>query len=51
MQRLKEKKFPYYHENNIIDGGQMDTLNHFDEIDAFLDQHFKADQVNGCSRK
>lgn len=51
VRRLKEKNFPYYHEHLAIDGGHTQPLKHFDKIDAFLDRHFKADQVNGCSRK
>lgn len=51
MQRLKEKNFPSYYEHLAIDGGHNEPLKHFDKIDAFLDQHFKAHQVNGCSRK
>lgn len=51
VQRLKEKNFPYHYEHIAIDGGHTEPLKHFDKIDAFLDQHFKADQANGCSRK
>lgn len=51
VQRLKEKNFPYHYEHLAIDGGHSEPLKHFDRIDAFLDQHLKADQVNGCSRK
>ncbi len=50
VQRLKQKGFPYYYEHRAIDGGHMEPLKHFDKIDQFLEQHFKADQVNGCSR-
>lgn len=51
VQRLKEKNFPFHYEHVAIDGGHMEPLKHFDKIDQFLDQHFKAGQENGCSRK
>lgn len=51
VRRLKEKKFPHYYEHLAIDGGHMEPLKHFEQIDAFLDQHFKAKQTNGCSRE
>lgn len=51
VQRLKAKGFPYYYEHRAIDGGHLEPLKHFDKIDQFLDQHFKAGQENGCSRK
>lgn len=51
VDRLKAKNFPYYYEHLAIEGGHTEPLKHFDKIDAFLDQHFKADQSNACSRK
>lgn len=51
VQRLKAKNFPYHYQHLSIDGGHTEPLKHFDKIDQFLDQHFKADQVNGCNRK
>lgn len=51
VQRLKAKNFPYHYQHLAIDGGHMEPLKHFDKIDQFLDQHFKAGQDNGCGRK
>lgn len=51
VQRLKAKNFPYHYEHLAVEGGHTEPLKHFNKIDAFLDQHFKADQVNGCRRK
>ncbi|MEO8002006.1 MAG: acyl-CoA thioester hydrolase/BAAT C-terminal domain-containing protein [Arenimonas sp.] len=51
IERLKVKNFPYYYEHLAIEGSHNEPLKHFEKIDTFLDQHFKADQVNECRRK
>ncbi len=50
VQRLEANKFPFYYEHLAIEGSHGEPLKHFDQVDRFLDEHFKADQASGCHR-
>ncbi|HEY3403091.1 MAG TPA: acyl-CoA thioester hydrolase/BAAT C-terminal domain-containing protein [Ohtaekwangia sp.] len=46
MKRLDEKSFPYVHEHIIAEGGHTESLDHFNDILAFLVKHYPAKPVN-----
>ncbi len=50
MQRLKDNNYKYHHEHIAIDGNHESPLNHFDQIDEFLNNHFFKDAQTNCRR-
>jgi pimeloyl-ACP methyl ester carboxylesterase len=40
MKRLEDHQFPYVHKHIVIEGGHNEPLDEFDQIIAFLRQHY-----------
>jgi len=49
-QRLERENFPYYFEHVAIDGDHASPLNHFDKVEAFLENKFLQESAGNCAR-
>ena len=43
IERLKNKKFKYYNEHIILDGGHIEPMKHFDLVYNFLEKHLPVE--------